>query len=122
MAERVLTLRELNRATLARHSECDVCAPLPDEETPAPVRFLPKWDNVLLAWADRTRVLPERYRKTVIRMNGDVAQTFLVHGFVAGTWRVDDGRVVLEPFAALSRSSRRELEDEAGRLEAFLAD
>ena len=67
-------------------------------------------------------MLPERYRKTVIRMNGDVAQTFLVHGFVAGTWRVDDGRVVLEPFAALSRSSRRELDDEAGRLEAFLAD
>ncbi len=78
-------------------------APLPDAETPAPVRFLPKWDNVLLAFADRTRVLPEAYRKTVIRMNGDVAQTFLVDGFVAGMWRVEDGRVVLEPFAPLSR-------------------
>jgi len=97
-------------------------APLPDAETPAPVRFLPKWDNVLLAFADRTRVLPEQYRKTVIRMNGDVAQTFLVDGFVAGIWRAENGRVVLEPFAALSRSVRRELEDEAGRLEAFLAD
>ncbi len=97
-------------------------APLPDAETPAPVRFLPKWDNVLLAWADRTRVLPEPYRKTVIRMNGDVAQTFLVDGFVAGTWRVDDGHVVVEPFAALSRSVKRELADEAERLEAFLAD
>src|SRR5438270_3718078 len=42
-------------------------APLPDAETPAPVRFLPKWDNVLLAWADRTRVLPAPYRKPVIR-------------------------------------------------------
>ena len=97
-------------------------APLPDPETPAPVRFLPKWDNVLLAFADRTRVLPEQYRKTVIRMNGDVAQTFLVDGFVAGIWRVEDGRVALEPFAPLSHSARRELQEEARRLEAFLAD
>ena len=97
-------------------------APLPDPDIPAPVRFLPKWDNVLLAFADRTRVLPEQYRKRVIRMNGDVAQTFLVDGFVAGIWRVESGRVVLEPFAALSRSARRELEDEAGRLEAFVVD
>ena len=97
-------------------------APLPDPDIPAPVRFLPKWDNVLLAFADRTRVLPEQYRKRVIRMNGDVAQTFLVDGFVAGIWRVESGRVVLEPFAALSRSARRELEDEAGRLEAFFVD
>ena len=96
-------------------------APLADPETPAPVRFLPKWDNVLLAFADRKRVLPEQYRKTVIRMNGDVAQTFLVDGFVAGIWRVEDGRVVLEPFARLPRSTQRELQEEAGRLEAFLA-
>ena len=95
-------------------------APLPDPETPAPVRFQPKWDNVLLAFADRTRVLPEQYRKTVIRANGDVAQTFLVDGFVAGTWRVEQGRVVAEPFATLPRVVRRELADEAGRLEAFL--
>jgi hypothetical protein len=97
-------------------------APLPDPDTPAPVRFLPKWDNILLAWADRTRVLPERYRKAVIRMNGDVAQTFLVDGFVAGTWRVEGGRVVTEPFAPLPRSVSGELDDEASRLEAFLAD
>jgi hypothetical protein len=97
-------------------------APLPDPDTPAPVRFLPKWDNVLLAFADRTRVLPEPYRKRVIRMNGDVAQTFLVDGFVAGIWRVENRRVVLEPFAPLSRWVRRELDEEAGRLEAFLAD
>jgi len=97
-------------------------SPLPDPGTPAPVRFLPKWDNVLLAWADRTRVLPEPYRKRVIRMNGDVAQTFLVDGFVAGTWNSVDGRVVTEPFAKLSRAAQRELADEAGRLESFLAD
>jgi hypothetical protein len=93
-----------------------------DADTPAPVRFLPNLDNVLLAFADRSRILPEQYRKTVIRMNGDVAQTFLVDGLVAGIWRIANGRVALEPFAALSRSVRRELEEEAGRLEAFLAD
>lgn len=96
-------------------------APLPDEDTPAPVRFLPKWDNVLLAFSDRTRVLPEAHRKAVILMNGDVAQAFLVDGFVAGKWRVEDGRVAIEPFEPLPRTVRRELEDEAGRLEAFLA-
>ena len=95
-------------------------APLPDPDTPAPVRFLPKWDNVLLAFADRTRVLPEEYRRTVIGSNGDVAQTFLVDGLVAGMWSVEKGRVVLEPLARLSRSVRREAEDEAERLEAFV--
>jgi hypothetical protein len=95
-------------------------APLPDGDVPAPVRFLPKWDNVLLAFKDRTRVLPEEHRKTVIRVNGDVAQTFLVDGFVAGTWRVEDRRVVSEPFGPLSRSVQRELAEEAERLEAFL--
>ncbi len=76
---------------------------------------------MLLAWADRTRVLPEEYRKTVIRKNGDVAQTFLVDGFVAGMWTVEQGRVVLEPLAPLPRTVRREVEAEARRLEAFLA-
>jgi hypothetical protein len=48
--------------------------------------------------------------------------TFLVDGFVAGIWRVDGVRVVAERFAPLSRAIRSELADEAGRLEAFLAD
>src|SRR5262249_55182586 len=93
-------------------------APLPDPEIPAPVRFLPKWDNVLLAWADRTRILPEEHRKKVIKMNGDVAQTFLVDGFVAGIWRSEEGRVVTEPFGPLPKSAKQELQDEAHRLEA----
>jgi hypothetical protein len=95
-------------------------APLPDPETPAPVRFLPKWDNVLLAFADRTRVLPEEYRRVVIKANGDVAQTFLVDGRVAGMWRFEGGRVALEPFVRLGPSVRREVDDEAERLAAFL--
>lgn len=97
-------------------------APLPDPEVPAPLRFLPKWDNVLLAFADRTRIMPEEYRKRIVGANGDVAPTFLVDGLVAGMWRAVKGRVVLEPFQKLSRADRAELEEEAARLEAFLAD
>jgi Winged helix DNA-binding domain len=47
--------------------------------------------------------------------------TFLVDGQVAGTWRHEDGKVELEPFESVPRAARRELEDEARRLEAFLA-
>jgi hypothetical protein len=95
-------------------------APLPSADTPAPVRFLPKWDNVLLAFADRARVLPEEHRKTVIAKNGDVAQTFLLDGIVAGTWRSANGKVELEPFASLTRAALRGLRDEVARLEEFL--
>jgi len=96
-------------------------APLPGGDVPAPVRFLPKWDNVLLGFADRTRIVSDEHRKTIIGANGDVAQTFLVDGFVAGRWSVDKGRVVVDPFAPLSRTAQREVKDEAARLEAFLA-
>ena len=93
-------------------------APLPAADTPAPVRFLPKFDNVLL---DRARVLPEEYRTVVIRKNADVQPTFTVDGRVAGVWRVERGKVVTEPFAPLPRHARRELDDEARRLRAWLS-
>lgn len=93
----------------------------PPADTPAPVRFLPKWDNTLLAHADRTRVLPEEFRKTVIAKNGDVAQTILVDGMVAGTWAIDKKRkIVVTLFAPLPRVVSREVKDEAARLEAWL--
>ena len=92
-------------------------APRPAADTPAPVRLLPKFDNVLL---DRQRVLPEEYRKLVVRKNADVQPTFTVDGYVAGIWRLEKRRVVTEPFAPLPRVARRELEDEAGRLSAWL--
>lgn len=95
-------------------------APLPDGDMPVPVRFLPKWDNVLLSYKDRTRVMPEAYRKRIIAMNGDVSPTFLVDGFVAGIWRVEKERVVVEPFAPLPAAAKREVRDEAERLESFL--
>jgi hypothetical protein len=91
--------------------------PLPAADTPAPVRFLPKFDNVLL---DRRRVLPEEYRKVVVRKNADVQPTFTVDGLVAGIWSFKAGRVTTEPFAPLPRGPRRELEDQAGRLAAWL--
>jgi len=93
-------------------------APLPAADTPAPVRFLPKFDNVLL---DRQRVLPDEYRKLVVRKNADVQPTFIVDGLVAGVWRTERKRIVTEPFAPLPRTVRRELDDEAGRLEGWLA-
>jgi DNA glycosylase AlkZ-like len=96
-------------------------APLPPPDTPAPVRFLPKWDSVLLGHADRRRVLPEEYRKVVIAKNGDVAQTFLVDGVVAGTWRVDGSQVDTTAFAPLPRDARTAVEDEAARLAAWIA-
>ena len=96
-------------------------APLPPADTPAPVRFLPKWDNTLLAHADRRRVLPEELRKTVIAKNGDVTQTFLVDGIVAGSWTADKkGKIALTPFAPLPRTTRRDVEEETARLEAWL--
>jgi DNA glycosylase AlkZ-like len=96
-------------------------APLPAADVPAPVRLLPKWDNLLLSHDDRTRVLPEEYRKRVIAKNGDVGQTFLVDGVVAGEWTADaKGKIALTLYAPLPRVARRELEDEAARLEAWL--
>lgn len=96
-------------------------APLPPAETPAPPRFLPMWDSSLLAYDDRTRILPEQYRKVVIAKNGDVLQTFLVDGFVAGTWQHENGRVELEPFEPLPRAVERELRREARALARFAA-
>ena len=95
-------------------------APLVPADAPSPPRLLPRWDELLLAHKDRTRVLPDEYRKAAIQRNGDVQQTFLVDGLVAGLWAEEGNRIRLEPFAALPRTARRELEDEAARLHAWL--
>jgi hypothetical protein len=96
-------------------------APLPPGDSPAPVRFLPRYDNLVLSHADRTRVVSDEHRRTVIHGGGMVEATFLVDGLVAGLWRVARGRVQIEPFAPLPRVRRREVEDEAARLEAWLS-
>jgi hypothetical protein len=95
-------------------------APLPPAATPAPPRLLAMWDSSLLAYDERRRVLPDEYRKTVIDRRGDVAQTILVDGHVAGIWRIDGAHVRLEPFAPLPPRIGREVADEAARVEAFL--
>ena len=96
--------------------------PLPDPETPAPVRFLPTYDAVLLAHARRTGVLPEEYRPRVfnVKMPQSVP-TFLVDGRVAGTWRHEDGRIVTEPFVKLDAADARELREEGERLAELFA-
>jgi len=97
-------------------------APLPDPDTPAPVRFLPVWDATLLAHARRTQILPERYLSRVFSVKTPHSvNTFLVDGQVAGTWRFEKGRVKLAPFGRLSKASRAELDEEAERLAAFHA-
>ncbi|HEY7131435.1 MAG TPA: winged helix DNA-binding domain-containing protein [Candidatus Limnocylindrales bacterium] len=95
-------------------------ARLPPEDSPAPPRLLPMWDSVLLAYADRSRVIPTPYRKLVIRTNGDVLPTLLVDGSVAGVWRPVDGAIELTAFAKLPRATSRGLEEEASALAAFL--
>jgi hypothetical protein len=98
-------------------------APLPDPATPAPVRFLPTWDAVLLVHARRTQVLPERYRPLIFSTKTPPSfPTFLVDGAVAGTWRYVDGHVELTPFERLDRSTMRQLREEADALAAFHED
>ena len=96
--------------------------PLPDADTPAPVRFLPTWDASLLVHARRTQLLPEEYRPRVFdTKTPHSVPTFLIDGQVAGTWRYEKERMKVSPFGRLSRSARGELDDEADRLAAFHA-
>jgi Winged helix DNA-binding domain len=92
-------------------------APLPDAETPAPVRFLPTYDATLLAHARRAGILPEEHRSKVFntKMPQSIG-TFLVDGAVAGTWRLLEGRVNAEPFSRLDGAARRAVGEEADRL------
>ncbi|MEU0663880.1 winged helix DNA-binding domain-containing protein [Streptomyces lavendulocolor] len=100
-------------------------APRPAGDTPAPVRYLPDFDNILLSHADRSRIMTEEQRGRVFTRNGLIRPTFLVDGFVHGMWRIDRGRdaatLVLMPFAPLTGRVRAELVEEGMRLLAFAA-
>jgi len=87
-----------------------------------PPRLMAMWDSILLAYKDRGRVIPEDYRKLVIRSNGDVLPTLLVDGYVAGVWRPADGGIEATAFHELSDGAWSGLAGEAAALVAFLAD
>lgn len=98
-------------------------APRPQEDAPAPVRFLPDFDNVILSHADRTRVLADEHRKRVYTANLIGRPTFLVDGFVAGTWSIASKRgastLALTAFAPLAKKTRDDLEEEGLALLRF---
>jgi winged helix DNA-binding protein len=94
--------------------------PLPDADTPAPVRFLPVWDATLLVHARRTQILPEKYRSRVFNTRTPHSvNTFLVDGQVAGTWKYEKGEVKVKPFGRLPKDVRAEVDAEAERLATF---
>ncbi len=97
-------------------------APLPDPDTPAPVRFLPHWDASLLVHARRTGILPEEYRPRVFSTRNPFSVgIYLVDGRVAGAWSVRDGRIALDPYETLNAGDDRAVDRERQALEAFHA-
>ncbi|MDR3633273.1 MAG: winged helix DNA-binding domain-containing protein [Isosphaeraceae bacterium] len=95
-------------------------APRPAEETPAPVRFVPGFDNLVLSHADRTRIIADEHRTQVTTRNLQVLPTFLVDGFVAGTWKTARGKktatLTLSPFVRLPAAAKAQLAEEGEAL------
>jgi hypothetical protein len=95
-------------------------APRPDADVPAPVRFLPEFDNLVLAHADRTRLLDDEHRPLVVTKNLRVKATFLVDGRVAGTWKSarkgKKASLALEPFGKLRKKDIKALTAEGEQL------
>ena len=95
-------------------------APRPEPDIPAPPRFLPEYDNVLLSHADRTRINDEGHPMPWPAGNGAAMGTLLVDGFLRGTWRVtrhgDEARLAIEPYVSFTAQQRHEVEAEAAAL------
>ncbi|HEX6507706.1 MAG TPA: winged helix DNA-binding domain-containing protein [Chloroflexota bacterium] len=100
-------------------------APRPEPDTPAPPRFLPEYDNVLLSHADRTRIMPDARLVPLPPGIGGVCGTVLVDGFFRGTWKItrqeDTATLTIEPFAPLPAADRIDLEEEGAHLLTFAA-
>lgn len=94
---------------------------VPAEDTPAPPRLLAMWDSILLAYSDRTRIIPPAHRSLVIRVNGDSLPTLLVDGAVAGVWRPVEGGIEATAFEPLTEADWAGLATEAAALVAFLS-
>jgi hypothetical protein len=98
-------------------------APRPPARTPAPVRFLPDYDNLMLGHDDRSRVVADAHRPKLATKNLRILASFLVDGFIRGTWRIERAgpaaALVLEPFEDLSRKARAELAEEGRALLRF---
>jgi Winged helix DNA-binding domain len=95
-------------------------ATLPGEDVPAPPRLLAPFDQPLLSYADRTRVISDEHRKRVISQNGLVKGTLLVGGFVKGAWEItttrDAATLVLTPYERLPKRDAAALESSGRRL------
>lgn len=101
-------------------------APRPDDDVPAPPRFLPEFDNLVLAHSDRARVLADEHRGFVVTKNLRVRATFLSDGFVRGTWTVERKKntatLLLTPFEALPGPAVDELAAEGEALLRFVEE
>ncbi|MGF1596401.1 MAG: winged helix DNA-binding domain-containing protein [Acidimicrobiales bacterium] len=94
--------------------------PLPDGDTPVPVRFLPTWDAALLVHTRRAGIVPDQLRDELYRVANPVGHgAFLVDGSVAGTWRVVDERVEITAFAPMASHVEDEVRSEADHLRRF---
>lgn len=93
-------------------------APRPDPDTPAPVRFLPAFDNAILGYQDRSRIIDDAHRG--LSVAGE--RVVLVDGRVAGTWSVGEDVVTVDPLRTFSRADRAAVADQGSELASFLSD
>jgi len=100
-------------------------APRPPAETQAPLRFLPRYDELLIGYEHRDRVIAAKHRGAVYAKNAIIEAVFLVDGMAAGTWGLattnTDAVVRIRPFGTLSRPDRTAATVEGERLARFLA-
>ncbi|MFJ3888694.1 winged helix DNA-binding domain-containing protein [Streptomyces rubrogriseus] len=94
-------------------------APRPDPDTPAPPRFLPEFDNLLLSHADRARVVPPAHKGRTWKKN-QAYRVLLVDGFVAGLWKLEDDALVVEAFDRPPKRQRDEIVAEGERMLATM--